>query len=58
MGKVEVGFVFSNSIVLHRAGESEIPEVSCVMHKRLQMIRNKTISQACGGLGEGVADLG
>lgn len=34
VGKVEVGFVFSNSIVLHAAGESEIPEVSCVMHKK------------------------
>lgn len=27
-----------------------IPEVSCVMHKRLQMIRNKTITRARGGL--------
>lgn len=40
---------FSNSIVLQAAGESEIPEVSCVMHKRLQMIRNKTITR--GGWG-------
>lgn len=50
MGKVEVGFVFSNSIVLRTAGESEIPEVSCLIHKRLQMIRNKTITQACSGV--------
>lgn len=47
---MEVGFVFSNSIVLHTAAELEIPEVSCVMHKRLQMIRNKTITQACSGV--------
>lgn len=47
---MEVGFVFSNSIVLHAAGVSEIPEVSCVMHKRLQMIGNKTITRARGGV--------
>lgn len=47
---MEVGFVFSNSIVLHAAGESEIPEVSCVMHKRLQMIGTKTITRARGGV--------
>lgn len=50
MGKVEMGFVFSNSIVLHTAAELEIPEVSCVMHKRLQMTRNTTITQACRGV--------
>lgn len=47
---MEVGFVFLNSFVLHAAGESEISEVSCVMHKRLQMIRNKTITWARGGV--------
>lgn len=47
---MEVGFVFSNSIVLHAAGVSEIPEVSCVMHKRLQMIGNKTITRARSGV--------
>lgn len=54
MGDVEVGFVFSNSIVHYTVKEPELPVVSSnkpklglhPKHKGLQMYRKKT--QLCG----------